>query len=208
MPEHAFLNHSGNDWKCHRGFKRVAERCEEIPVPEHAFLNHSGNRWQCDRGFKRVAALIGNTPRARSRPWAFPDRELPHPPGRRGSPRASSRLEQSPATVHAVGTLRPAPLRVLFRTAGPDRDLSVHDLPAVRTKTYDHGRAPVIVVGTELSPRHSPHSSSDRVHWHATEADDAPKPVVERNRGKMGEHLRPRVAAPRVCSASSICGAW
>ena len=132
---------------------------DPTPVPDHAYIDF-GDHWKCDRGFKRVAERIGNTPRARARPWAFPDRELPHPPGRRGSPRASSRLEQSPATVHAVGTLRPAPLRVLFLTAGSDRDLSVDDLPAVRTKTHRHDRAPVIVVGTELSLRHSPHSSA------------------------------------------------
>ncbi len=54
VPEHAFLNHSGNDWKCDRGFDRVAERCEEIQVPEHAFLASTGNRWQCERGYKRV----------------------------------------------------------------------------------------------------------------------------------------------------------
>ncbi len=54
VPEHAFLENSGNRWQCERGYKRVEERCEEIPVPEHAFLESTGNRWQCERGYKRV----------------------------------------------------------------------------------------------------------------------------------------------------------
>ncbi len=53
VPEHAFVSY-GDEWKCDRGFKRVADRCEEIQVPEHAFLAYSGNRWQCERGHTRV----------------------------------------------------------------------------------------------------------------------------------------------------------
>ncbi len=53
VPDHAFVYY-GDEWKCDRGFKRVADRCEEIQVPEHAFLAYSGNRWQCERGHTRV----------------------------------------------------------------------------------------------------------------------------------------------------------
>ena len=53
MPEHAFLNYTGKDWKCERGYKRVNEQCQRVQVPEHAFLSTSGDAWVCDRGFKR-----------------------------------------------------------------------------------------------------------------------------------------------------------
>ncbi len=90
------------------------------------------------------------------------DPPRPRPSRRRGSPGASSCLEESCATVHAVGISRPPPLRVSFLGARSDRDLSVHDLPAVRTEPHRHDRAPVIVVGTTLSPRHSLSPS-----WHS-----------------------------------------
>ncbi len=41
-------------WKCDRGFKRVADRCDQIQVSEHAFPEYPGKRWQCERGYKRV----------------------------------------------------------------------------------------------------------------------------------------------------------
>ena len=53
VPDHAFV-YFGDEWKCDRGFKRVADRCEEIQVPEHAFLNYTGNDWSCERGYKRA----------------------------------------------------------------------------------------------------------------------------------------------------------
>ncbi len=53
VPDHAFVYY-GDEWKCDRGFKRVADRCEEIQLPEHAFLQHRGDSWRCERGYKRV----------------------------------------------------------------------------------------------------------------------------------------------------------
>jgi len=53
VPDHAYIDY-GDHWKCDRGFKRVANQCEEIQVPEHAFLQHRGDRWRCERGYKRV----------------------------------------------------------------------------------------------------------------------------------------------------------
>ena len=52
VPDNAYID-VGDRWKCDRGFKRVADQCQEIQVPEHAFLAYSGNRWQCERGYKR-----------------------------------------------------------------------------------------------------------------------------------------------------------
>ena len=53
VPDHAYIDF-GDHWRCDRGFKRVADHCEEIKVPEHAFLEYSGKRWKCERGYKRV----------------------------------------------------------------------------------------------------------------------------------------------------------
>ena len=53
VPDQAYID-VGDDWQCDRGFKRVADRCEEIQVPEHAFLEYNGKRWKCERGYKRV----------------------------------------------------------------------------------------------------------------------------------------------------------
>ena len=52
VPDHAYIDF-GDHWTCDRGFKRVGDRCEKIPVPEHAFLEYTGNRWQCERGYRR-----------------------------------------------------------------------------------------------------------------------------------------------------------
>ena len=53
VPDHAYIDF-GDHWKCDRGFKRVANRCEEFQVPAHAFLNYSGDSWRCERGYKRA----------------------------------------------------------------------------------------------------------------------------------------------------------
>ena len=71
----------------------------------------------------------------------------------------SSFLDESFAAVEAVGISRPAPLRVILLGARLRRDLRVQDLPAVRTESHRHGRAPVIVVPAALSPCRSASSS-------------------------------------------------
>ncbi len=53
LPEHAFVSY-GDEWKCDRGFKRVDDRCEEIPVPENAFFDYTGIHWECERGYERA----------------------------------------------------------------------------------------------------------------------------------------------------------
>ena len=74
----------------------------------------------------------------------------------------SSSLDESFATVDAVGISRTAPLRVLLLGAPSGRDLPVHDFPAVRTEPHRHDGAPVIVIGATF-PDHS-HSSSSSSH--------------------------------------------
>ncbi len=53
MPEHAFLEYTGNRWQCERSYKRVNDQCQRVQVPEHAFLDTWGNGWACERGFQR-----------------------------------------------------------------------------------------------------------------------------------------------------------
>ncbi len=53
VPEHAFLESTGNCWQCERGYKRVKEQCQRVQVPEHAFLDTWGNGWACERCFRR-----------------------------------------------------------------------------------------------------------------------------------------------------------
>ena len=53
MPEHAFLDYTGNDWRCERGYERADGECSSLEVPEHAYLDFTGHDWVCDRGFKR-----------------------------------------------------------------------------------------------------------------------------------------------------------
>ncbi len=53
VPEHAFLDYTGNDWRCERGYKRADRECRSLELPEHAYLDFNGNDWVCDRGFKR-----------------------------------------------------------------------------------------------------------------------------------------------------------
>ncbi len=52
VPEHAFLEYTGNRWKCERGYKRVDDQCQGVQVPEHGFLNTWGDGWECERGFR------------------------------------------------------------------------------------------------------------------------------------------------------------
>jgi hypothetical protein len=53
VPEHAFLKHGGNSWRCERGYKRADGECRSLEVPEHAYLDFTENDWVCDHGFKR-----------------------------------------------------------------------------------------------------------------------------------------------------------
>ncbi len=53
VPDPAYID-VGDHWKCDRGFRRVANRCEEFQVPAHAFLQRGGDSWRCERGYKLV----------------------------------------------------------------------------------------------------------------------------------------------------------
>lgn len=57
VPPDAFLQSSGRDWQCDRGFRRAEETCVPIVLPPHAYLSEewSGPGWACDRGFSAEA---------------------------------------------------------------------------------------------------------------------------------------------------------
>ena len=54
VPDGAYLDPSGERWKCQRGYKKNYNRCEKVPVPEHAYLASSsyGAPWLCERGYR------------------------------------------------------------------------------------------------------------------------------------------------------------
>ena len=53
MPAHAYLDSSGRDWVCERGFKRDFHTCVRLELPDHAHLGYAGNRWVCDSGYRQ-----------------------------------------------------------------------------------------------------------------------------------------------------------
>jgi hypothetical protein len=56
-----YLDSSGNDWKCERGFKQDDKTCLALKMPTNAYVDYSGNEWQCDEGFrKQGAACVAN----------------------------------------------------------------------------------------------------------------------------------------------------
>lgn len=61
VPQHAYLDYNGNDWRCENGFERRGDTCQSVAVsnekpvdlPEHAFAT-AGNLWRCEQAFRRV----------------------------------------------------------------------------------------------------------------------------------------------------------
>jgi hypothetical protein len=49
VPPNAYLDGSGKDWKCERGFRKTDRDCVGIKIPINAHLDYSGNDWNCDR---------------------------------------------------------------------------------------------------------------------------------------------------------------
>jgi hypothetical protein len=56
VPANAYLNASGDRWKCDRGYRAVDEVCLIVKVPENAYLADSsyGLGWACARGYRAV----------------------------------------------------------------------------------------------------------------------------------------------------------
>ena len=53
MPANAYLDSSGNGWKCERGFKQEQSACTALTLPTNAYINYSGNNWNCTDGFRK-----------------------------------------------------------------------------------------------------------------------------------------------------------
>ena len=54
IPPNAFLNYSGNEIECARGFRKAIESCVAVILPQHAHADDLtyGAGWRCDRGFR------------------------------------------------------------------------------------------------------------------------------------------------------------
>lgn len=54
VPEGGYLDPSGTSWRCHRGYMRVDDLCEQIILPPNSYLADGsfGSVWLCDRGFE------------------------------------------------------------------------------------------------------------------------------------------------------------
>ena len=55
VPPNAYLDSSGDRWKCDRGYRSVAEGCVALELPAHAYLDAAGERWLCDRGYRETS---------------------------------------------------------------------------------------------------------------------------------------------------------
>jgi hypothetical protein len=64
VPANGFLDASGTDWACDRGFQRQVENCVALALPANAYLDFSGNNWRCLEGFKKsgsgTSCVIGD----------------------------------------------------------------------------------------------------------------------------------------------------
>ena len=53
VPSHGYLESSGKDWNCERGFAKLDRICEAMKIPANARLTASGNAWTRNSGFRR-----------------------------------------------------------------------------------------------------------------------------------------------------------
>ncbi|MQX38410.1 hypothetical protein [Roseospira navarrensis] len=57
VPPNAYLDATGLEWACDRGYRRVRDGCEPVNRPENSFLSDDtyGSEWECDRGYLEEA---------------------------------------------------------------------------------------------------------------------------------------------------------
>jgi len=53
VPSNGYLDASGRDWSCERGFKKGLRSCLALQVPANAHVVFSGDRWTCDAGYQQ-----------------------------------------------------------------------------------------------------------------------------------------------------------
>jgi hypothetical protein len=53
IPEHGFLDPSGERWHCMRKFRKIGNTCQAIVLPANAYLTNNtyGAAWKCERGY-------------------------------------------------------------------------------------------------------------------------------------------------------------
>lgn len=56
VPAGGYLDPSGKNWDCLRGYRKTDNNCEQILLPAHAYLsdNSYGSDWLCERGYREV----------------------------------------------------------------------------------------------------------------------------------------------------------
>lgn len=56
VPENGYLDASGDNWNCNRGYRKSGAACLAVMVPENGYFvdSPSGRGWHCDRGFRAV----------------------------------------------------------------------------------------------------------------------------------------------------------
>ena len=79
VPSGGYLDASGQQWKCLRGFRKVGKTCEEIELPDHSYLSEDtyGSDWDCDRGYeangnKCVAVVVPENAYLNSKGYGAP----------------------------------------------------------------------------------------------------------------------------------------
>jgi hypothetical protein len=54
MPQHSYLDYSGADWTCERGYKKTGAACIALQVPANAHLNNAGDDWECNQPNRKL----------------------------------------------------------------------------------------------------------------------------------------------------------
>ncbi len=61
VPEHAYLNDTGDGWTCERGFSPEGQSCSQLSLPRNAHLDARGNEWFCNLGFEKQGSQCAPT---------------------------------------------------------------------------------------------------------------------------------------------------
>jgi hypothetical protein len=56
VPEHGYLDRSGERWLCDRGYRPADNGCVPVGIPVNAYLSDLsyGPGWQCERGYREA----------------------------------------------------------------------------------------------------------------------------------------------------------
>jgi hypothetical protein len=65
VPANGYLDISGRDFKCNRGYARAGEACAPIALPDQAYVDASGNGWACGKPYRREGSICVLQPERR-----------------------------------------------------------------------------------------------------------------------------------------------